>query len=217
MVSIPALFPESFYKNSLAYALLENNIPFNANFTYEKLPRFTAQEAVVEHSIEEVLKKILSNSDNLAAEILLKHAGAERLESTGTTKAGLEVVRDFYNQNGVNITDIMMVDGSGASMNDYVSADFMTNALIAIRKNQNFNMIKNAMTTPSEGTFSGRVKELDGKIFVKTGTLANTSAVVGYLKTNSGRDIVFAIMLDNLPKGAKPKQFEDEIIKVMAK
>lgn len=217
MVSIPALAPESLYRNSLAFALLENDIPFNAIFSYEKLPLFATPEAVIEHNISDVLKKILSNSDNLAAEILLKHAGAVLLENTGTTKTGLEVVKNFYNQNGVNISGITMVDGSGASMNDYVSADFMTNALILISKNQNFNMIKNAMTTPADGTFNGRVTELNGRIYVKTGTLANTSAVVGYLKTNAGRDVVFAVMLDNLPKGVKPKQFEDEIIRAISK
>ena len=60
-----------------------------------------------------------------------------------------------------------MVDGSGASMNDYVSADFMTNALIAIKKNEYFNLIKSTMTTPSIGTFSNRTPELNNKIFVK--------------------------------------------------
>ena len=217
IVNIPALSPEGLFKNSLAISLLENNIPFNANFSYEKLPRFSTPEAIVEHNIQDVLKQILSNSDNLAAEMLLKHAGAAKLESTGTTKAGLDVVKDFYSQNGADMSEVIIVDGSGASMNDYVSADFMTNALVIIGKNQNFDVIKNAMATPERGTFSGRAGELNGKIFAKTGTLANTSAVVGYLKTAQGRDLVFAIMLDNIPKGAKPKQIEDAIIRAIAK
>ena len=112
---------------------------------------------------------------------------------------------------------IILADASGASMNDYVNADFMTDALIAINKNVVGKTIKNAMTDTNTGTFSGRVKELNGRIKVKTGTLANTSAVVGYLKTNSGRDVAFAIMLDNIPACVKPKQFEDEIIRAIAR
>ena len=38
------------------------------------------------------------------------------------------------------MSEVIMVDGSGASMNDYVSADFMTNALVIIGKNQNFRV-----------------------------------------------------------------------------
>ena len=216
IINIPALEPESLFKNSLAYIFLDNNIAFNTNFAYEKTPKFIPQEASIEHSIEDVLKRILTFSDNFAAEVLLKHAGAAKLENTGTTIAGLEVVKDFYRRNGIDVSQIIMVDGSGASMNDYISADFMTNALITIKKNEYFNLIKNSMTTPTIGTFSNRTPELNNKIFVKTGTLANTSAVAGYLKTNSNREIVFAIMLDNLPKKTNPKLFEDEIIRALA-
>ena len=215
-ISLPALNPESLFKNSLKYALLEKEIAFNSQFSYGKVPNTAILEASVEHSIEEVLKKILSDSNNFAAEILLKHAGAAKIGTTGTTKSGISVVKDFYQKYGVDTTGIIIADGSGASMNDYVSADFMTNALIAIKKNKNFNIIKNAMTTPIEGTFSGRNSELNGRIFVKTGTLANTSTLVGYLHTNSGKNIVFAIMSDNLPANVNPKGFENEIVKALA-
>jgi len=126
------------------------------------------------------------------------------------------VVKDFYARNGVNLKNIILVDASGASMNDYVTADFMTNALKAIKNSSNFLAINNSMSTPTKGTFKGRIPELNGSIQVKTGTLANTSAVVGYLKTKSGRDLVFAIMLDNLPKNVKAKEFENSLIKVIA-
>ena len=101
-------------------------------------------------------------------------------------------------------------------MNDYVTADFMTDALRIIKKSQNFEIIKNSMTDPASGTFKGRLPELNGKIKVKTGTLANTSAVVGYIKTNSGKDLTFAIMLDNLPKNVNAKEFENKIIRAIA-
>ena len=101
-------------------------------------------------------------------------------------------------------------------MNDYVTADFMTNALITISKNQNFQVIKNSMSDPTNGSFNGRLPELNGKIKVKTGTLANTSAVVGYLTTANGKDLVFAIMLDNLPNNINAKNFENQIIKAFS-
>ena len=217
IVYIPALEPEKLYMNVLAYAFLTNDVSFNTVFSYEKVPVFASPEGVISHDIKDVLKAILAYSDNLAAETLIKHAAAAKTDLPGSTKEGLKIVKDFYRQNKVNINDLILADASGASMNDYVTSDFMTDALIVINKNDTGKMFKNAMTDPGVGTFSGRVKELNGRIKVKTGTLANTSAAIGYLKTNSGRDVVFAIMLDNLPKGVNAKKFEDEIIRAIAK
>lgn len=216
IIKIPALNPQKLFNNVLCYVFIQNQIPFYSNFKYAKTPRFSPIEAEISHSIIEVLDEINQNSNNLAAEILVKHVGAIKTESTGTTEDGLMVVKDFYARNGVNLKNIILVDASGASMNDYVTADFMTNALKAIKNSSNFLAINNSMSTPAKGTFKGRIPELNGSIQVKTGTLANTSAVVGYLKTKSGRDLVFAIMLDNLPKNVKAKEFENSLIKVIA-
>ena len=216
IIYIPAKNPKQLYYKLLLFAFISNDIAINVNFKYEKLPRFSVQEALISHSIDEVINAINTNSDNLSAEILLKHAGAAKNDSTGTTKQGLEIVKNFYESNGVKTDNIILVDASGASMNDYVTADFMTDALCAIKKSQNFATIENSMTDPSKGTFKGRLPELNGKIKVKTGTLTNTSAVVGYIKTNSGKDLTFAIMLDNLPKNVNAKEFENKIIRAIA-
>ena len=100
-------------------------------------------------------------------------------------------------------------------MNDYVTANFMTDALIAISKSPNFSTIKNSLTDNNLGTFQNRLNELNGKIKVKTGTNANTSGVIGYLKTSNNRDLVFSIIIDNIPKNTKPKELENKIIKAI--
>ncbi len=216
IIYIPAKNPQQMYHNVLMYAFLSNNIPINANFKYEKLPRFCAEEGAITHTIEDVLKRINQNSDNLAAEILIKHAGSIKTDNTGTTQNGLEVVKNFYEENGIDMKNIIIVDASGASMNDYITSDFLTEALLVISKNHNFEFIKNTMSDPTNGTFRGRLPELNGKIKVKTGTHANTSSITGYITTNSGKDLVFAIILDNLPLNVNPKEFENKIIKAIS-
>lgn len=212
MIYIPAINPALMYKNMLMYSFLDANIPFNSKFQYAKVPRFSTLEASISHNILDVLHKINANSDNLAAEILLKHLASVKYEKTGTTKDGLEMIKDFYSQNGVDLSNINLVDASGVSMNDYVSAEFMVDALRVIKNLQTFNDIKISMANSQYGTFNGRLTHLKNKLYVKTGTLANTSSVVGYLKANSGRDLVFAIILDNLPQNINAKEFENEII-----
>lgn len=217
MISIPAKNPQLMFNNILGYTFLQNQIPFNAHFKYAQLPRFSAKEAIISHSLQDVLKEINQNSNNLAAEILIKHLANAKTEKTGTTKDGLEVVKNFYIQNYVDMQNICLVDASGASMNDYVTADFMTNALFVIRNSNNFDIIENSLSDTNKGTFKGRLPELAGKVKAKTGTLANTSAVIGYIKTSSGRDLTFAILLDNMPFGINAKEMENNLLKAIYK
>ena len=204
------------YENILLYSFLTNDVPVNMILKYDKVPRFSAQEAHIEHSIDDVMKIINQDSNNLAAETLLKHAATIKYEKTGTTKLGLNVVKDFYLANGLSMDNIIIVDASGVSMNDYVSADFMTNALKVISLSPEFNNIKNFMADNLVGTFKGRASNLNGKIKVKTGTLANTSSVIGYMKSSSNRDLAFAIILDNLPSKVNPKTLENQILQAIS-
>ncbi len=217
IIQIPAINPQLMYNNVLVYHFLKNDIPINTKFRYEETPQFCTIEAEITHSINEVLNQINQNSDNLAAEILLKHAGHIKTEKAGTTKDGLDIVNAYYKDKGLNPSSIHIVDASGISMNDYVSADFMTSALKIISKSPNFTTLKNSMTTPETGTFQNRLTELTGRLHVKTGTLANTSAVIGYIKTNSRKDVAFAIIFDNLPENVNIKALENELIKSISK
>lgn len=216
MLYIPALNPSVMYKNMMMYSFLNANIPFNSKFKYEKVPNFSSTEAKITHSILEILEKINADSNNLAAETLLKHAAAIKYEKTGSTKDGLKIVKNFYMNNNVDTSNVFIVDASGVSMNDYVTTDFITDALNVIKKNQFYTDVLASMSTPSKGTFKGRLPELNNKIFVKTGSLANTSAVVGYIKTQNNKDLSFAIILDNIPANIDAKAFENEIIKAIS-
>ena len=69
------------------------------------------------------------------------------------------------------------------------------------------------MTDNSYGTFADRLgKNSPVKLKVKTGTLANTSSVIGYIQTKNGNNVVFSIILDNLPANNNAKLLENEII-----
>ena len=215
IIKVPAKSPEQLYLNVLRIALVMHDVAINSQIGYAKVPQFSVEEAIIARNINDVLKEINQNSNNLAAELLIKHTGAAKTGEQGTTKAGLDVIKQYYLQKNVNIKDTILVDASGASMNDYVTANFMTDALIAISKSPNFSTIKNSLTDNNIGTFQNRLNELNGKIKVKTGTNANTSAVIGYLKAADNKDLVFSIIIDNIPKSATPKELENKIIKAI--
>lgn len=212
---IPALNTEEMFKSYFFKTLQHFNLAVNPMIKYEKTPRFSYELSSIYHTVKEVLYAINKRSDNLAAEILLKHLGAVSSGQTGSTKNGLERFKLFYQDLGVYTEGIIVADASGASMNNLLTSDWQTKALCAISKTKYFNELKSSMATPSDGTFSGRLGELDGKLNVKTGTLSNTSTVAGYITTQDGEQLAFSIMLDNLPEGAKPKEFENNLIRAI--
>ncbi len=211
-ISIPAINPQKLYFNMLYAYAKKYNINLNLPKTFQKIPQNLQELASIEHNIADILKRVNSNSDNMAAEILFKAAGGKNT-NIGSTNNGLKMFKNFYSSLGISTKDIIVVDASGLSSNDYLTSDWITTSLLAIKKNKNFPVLYNSMTDNDYGSFSGRLgKNSPIKLKVKTGTLANTSSVIGYMETKNGNNIVFSIILDNLPANNNAKLMENEII-----
>ena len=73
--------------------------------------------------------------------------------------------------------------------------------------------LKTFLTTSNEGTLADRMLFLKDNLRAKTGTLSQTSAILGTLKTKQGRDVVFNIAVQNSSKRkALLKHFENTLI-----
>lgn len=156
---------------------------------------------------------IMENSDNLVTETLFKLAGGKFMNAQGTTFAGIQAFKNYYNSIGVETDEIIIADGSGVSRNNLLSADWMTNALCKIYKNDKNFQYKERFNIPNRGTLTNRLFELRDYLWAKTGTLANTSGLTGYITTKNGNDYAFAILIQYTNKSeSETKKLEDEII-----
>ena len=211
-ISIPAINPQKLYLNMLYLYAKKYNVNLNIPKAFQKVPQNSQELVCVTHSISDILKRVNSNSDNMAAEILFKTAGGKNTNS-GSTNNAIKMFKNFYSALGISTKDIIVVDASGLSSNDYLTSDWITTALLAIKRNKNFPILYKSMTDNNYGSFSGRLGKTSPIVLkVKTGTLANTSSVIGYIQTKNGNNVVFSIILDNLPAQANAKLLENEII-----
>ena len=165
----------------------------------------------------ELLVPLLKLSNNPMAEMLTKTLG-RRDADQGTWDAGLAVVRRFVATEGVDPAQVQLVDGSGLSTSDLIAPDDLTALLVAVQSEPWFALWYAALPVAGDaehlvgGTLATRMQDTPaaGNVHAKTGTLATTSALSGYVTTAAGERLVFSIM-DGGFVGAPPRQLEDAI------
>ena len=156
---------------------------------------------------------IMENSNNMTAETLFKIAGGKYWNTTGTTYSGIQAFYDYYKNIGIDTENINIVDASGVSRYNLLYTDWMTEALCKINKKDKDYKYKERFNIPNRGTLENRLFELRDYLWAKTGTLANTSGITGYITTKRGNDYAFAILIQNTNKpSAEVKKLEDEIL-----
>jgi D-alanyl-D-alanine carboxypeptidase/D-alanyl-D-alanine-endopeptidase (penicillin-binding protein 4) len=157
-------------------------------------------------------------SQNLHAELYLRLLG--RLEGDdGSIAQGARVVRQFLMSAGVDPGDFLFYDGSGLSPNDLITPRAAT-TLLAYAARQPWGTLYRS-TLPEggvDGTLSGRFDHaLRGKVFAKTGTLAEVNTLTGYLTARSGKTLVFSILCnDRDPQGDAARNAMDDVIRAVA-
>jgi D-alanyl-D-alanine carboxypeptidase/D-alanyl-D-alanine-endopeptidase (penicillin-binding protein 4) len=142
-------------------------------------------------------------SQNLHAELLLRTLG--KLESSdGSLVEGTRVLRQFLIEAGIDPDDFVLYDASGLSSKDLVTPRAFTTLLVyATKQSWGSNFRATLPMSGEDGTLAGRFKEhvLNGRISAKTGTLAETIALSGYITASSGNMIAFSILCNDHAPG----------------
>lgn len=168
----------------------------------------------VEHDITSMILAVLKNSNNMIAETLYKTAGAKWTNAQGSEENSLEMLNNYIENIGLNAEDIKVVDGSGVSKNNLMTAKFMTDFLCYKAKQEDFETFKNYLPEPGEGTLKNRMLYFKTNLKAKTGTLSDTSAIAGYITTKHGNTFAFDIMInDAKTTSSDKKNIEEQILR----
>ena len=168
------------------------------------------------HSLKRAGEDILKNSNNFVAETVYKLAGGKYKNSIGTVDNANEMFLDYCQKNKLDTSDIRIVDGSGVSKNNIMTADFVTKFLVNEAQKEDFKEFYETMAKPSEGTLSNRMLYFKDNLRAKTGSLSDVSAIAGYLTTQKGKMVAFDIMInDHKVKNDDKKHLEEEILRTI--
>ncbi len=139
----------------------------------------------------------------------IRNAELSNLTSSGTTSedAGLEVVKAFLKEAGVNSLGLALNDGSGLSRNDMVTAEATLQLLTYMNRHRYAGAFREALPIAGvDGTLRNRMKgtAAEKNVRAKTGTLRSAASLSGYLTTAAGENLAFSIMVNNYPEDTDP-------------
>ena len=145
-----------------------------------------------------LLDAVNGDSDNFTAELLLKAIGSEAL-GKGTTAAGAAVVRRDLAAAGVPLHGVRIVDGSGLSREDRVTARQLAALLLVIWRDPALRpLVRDSLAVAGiSGTLEHRLeyRPARGRVRAKTGTTAIASALSGYV----GNRYAFVVVQNGSP------------------
>lgn len=193
-------------------AIQNAKIEYFNNITQKKTP--TSNIYLVDEitrPISDAVNAILKNSNNMVAETVFKLAGAKFANSTGSFDNSQKMLNAYFDKIGLDYSDIRIVDGSGVSKNNMLTADFMTEFLVKASKSEEF---KNSLPTAGEGTLTNRMLYFKDNLRAKTGTHCTESAIAGYITSRNGKTYAFDIMInDPKSKNREKKSLEEYILR----
>ena len=213
-MQIPVNYPRRYFILRLEENLRNQKISYYGDFNRQKLPAGLTLVSEIKHPIAAAEEDILKRSNNMVAETLFKLAGGKFANETGSTASAVEMLKDYYKKQGISTESVNIVDGSGVSKNNLVTADFMTNVLANAPKSPCFEEFKSHMAAPGEGTLTDRMLYFKDNLKAKTGTLTNVSAISGYLTVKSGKNYAFCIITnDSKSNDGDKKSFEEYVLR----
>ncbi len=147
--------------------------------------------------LAEIIKRTNQNSVNLFAEAMLYLL---KTNSTNTREELLQSLVKFWQSKGLHTKGLYLHDGSGLSHFDAINPAFFTELLRYMAHSKNAKVFTESLAVSGKsGTLKslGKGTPLVGKVQGKSGSMRQVCSYVGYMTTQKGEKVAFAILLNN--------------------
>ncbi len=201
-VSDPTMFFLTVFKEVLEKKGINIKGKIESINTSEKIIIYQNLIPIINHQsvpLRMIIKELNKNSNNFYAEQILKTIGLE-IYGYGTSENGIKACKDLFNQIGINIDNLVMVDGSGLSQLNLVTPRQIVNLLSYMYKSNIFSYFYDSLPIAGvDGTLSDRMIKTSAQnnVRAKAGFNAYSSSLSGYVKTISGEYLAFSILINN--------------------
>jgi serine-type D-Ala-D-Ala carboxypeptidase/endopeptidase (penicillin-binding protein 4) len=179
--------------------------------------------------LKDIVYVLNKRSQNLYAEQLLKTLAARLPVDDdelvpGSAQMGLAREMEVFASAGVDTSRINIVDGSGLSRMNLITAEMTSSILRYMRYEVDDStraaFFRSLPVGGIDGTLEYRFKKgpARGKVHAKTGTVSHASSLSGYIASALGTPLSFVIMCTHFTgPTSQVRQTQDRIIELLAK
>ena len=179
--------------NNVILELLEEATGKNVQFYWQLNAEMKAkQRTIYSYRTQDVLQQMMHPSDNFIAEQLLFVCASEK----GLPLRTAEIIQFATDSLLQNLPDApVWKDGSGMSRYNMFTPRSMVHVLNNLYQNTDTTTLFTIFPTGGKsGTIKNNYAGNPPYVFAKTGTISNNHCVSGYIRTNSGKVLIFSFM-----------------------
>jgi serine-type D-Ala-D-Ala carboxypeptidase/endopeptidase (penicillin-binding protein 4) len=163
--------------------------------------------------LSEIVTPFLKRSQNQIGEMLLRYVGVVDSD-TGSVAAGRRVVVATLTDWGIPQSRYIYVDGSGLSRYNYLSPDALIRLLRVVARRPEFEIFYDALPVAGvDGTIEKRMRgtRAEGNARAKTGYIANSRALSGYVTTLDGELLAFSMIVNNFAESVDAAEYLQDL------
>ncbi|NPA67951.1 MAG: D-alanyl-D-alanine carboxypeptidase/D-alanyl-D-alanine-endopeptidase [Chlorobi bacterium] len=200
--------PALFTAQSLKKKLKKNGISSGAATTFRINPDLRKNNTAEHHllyttyspELKEIIRITNFKSINLFAEHLYKQTQL-KLADFDKTETDKDFIKHFWRNRGLNTQGMFVFDGSGLSRYNGITAEQLVFVLKYMKTESKNSQIfyESIPSVGKEGTVKNMCKGTYAvnNMRAKSGSLKNVRAYAGYVKTKSGRELAFSVIMNN--------------------
>jgi D-alanyl-D-alanine carboxypeptidase/D-alanyl-D-alanine-endopeptidase (penicillin-binding protein 4) len=178
---------------------------------------FWVQIATTESDVLPTIQVCNKRSQGFYAEQIFKTVSAEK-KGVGSWAGSVALAKEFLAGLGLDPSHFSLHDGSGLSPANRVPAADLVKFLRAMDRQPDGPLWRGtlAVSGEPEGTLRHRMRDplTRGQVLAKTGSIERVSTLAGYARARSGRNYVFAILLNGVSDGGG-QAYQDRLLRAL--
>lgn len=167
------------------------------------------------HTIDQILMKMMKDSDNLYAESVFYQLAATTGKRPACAQDARNVIKRLIKKIGLKPADYVIADGSGLSLYNYVSAELEVAMLRYAYQNSNIylHLYPSLPIAGTDGTLKRRMKNVftADNVRAKTGSVKAVYSLAGYCTAPNGHTLCFSIINNGILSGKTARTLQDKI------
>ena len=167
------------------------------------------------HSIDQILLRMMKQSDNFYAEAMFYQLAAHQGHRPARAKDAAAIVKRLISKVGLGHRPYRIADGSGLSLYNYLSADLEVRLLRYAYRNSTvyLHLLPSLPVAGSDGTLRNRMRGsfAADNVKAKTGTLEGVSALAGYCTAANDHRLCFSIINQGVMHTSNARRFQDRV------